>query len=152
MTFTSDEHIASTARRFIDCTLPKPDWTHAAHFAVALFLLKQDGAVAFETMPPLIRAYNEATGVENSDTDGYHETITRASLLAADHVSRSYPAKTALHTILTDLLHGKYGRSAWLLEHWRRETLFSVEARMAWIAPDLKPLGFAPQRKGDPTA
>ena len=30
-----------------------------------------------------IRAYNEATGVANTYTEGYHETITQASLRAA---------------------------------------------------------------------
>ena len=36
-----------------------------------------------ETLPGLIRAFNEATGTPNTDTGGYHETITRASLRAA---------------------------------------------------------------------
>ena len=42
-----------------------------------------EGANAFREMPGLIRAYNESTGVPNTDTGGYHETITLASLRAA---------------------------------------------------------------------
>src|SRR5512146_44410 len=77
---TCIEHIA---RGLIDRTLPKSDWTHAAHFAAALWLLRHRGDAAFSDMPPLIRAYNEATGVANTDTSGYHETITIASLRVA---------------------------------------------------------------------
>lgn len=40
------------------------------------------------------------------------------------------------------LLNSPLGNSKWLLEHWSRERLFSVEARRAWLPPDLKPLPF----------
>ena len=30
----------------------------------------------------------------------------------------------------------------WLLEYWTRPRLFSVEARRAWLAPDIQPLPF----------
>lgn len=149
MMFTTDKHIDLTARRFIDRTLPKSDWTHEAHFAVALYLLKREGAAAFAVMPGLIRAYNESSGVENSDTEGYHETITRASLLAADHCAKAHPEGTALHLVLADLMRSKFGRPGWLLEHWTKACLFSVAARRSWVAPDLKPLAFA-QDADDP--
>ncbi|MEM7638433.1 MAG: hypothetical protein AAF269_05155 [Pseudomonadota bacterium] len=150
--FTTDTHIDLTARRFIDRTLPKPDWTHEAHFAVALYLLKREGVAAFGIMPGLIRAYNEATGVENSDTEGYHDTITRASLMAADHCAKAHPEGTALHLVLADLMRSKYGRSGWLLEHWTKACLFSVAARRSWVAPDLKPLAFEQDADGSAIA
>ncbi len=37
--FASDDEIAALGQRMLDRTLPKRDWTHAAHFAVALWLL-----------------------------------------------------------------------------------------------------------------
>lgn len=59
-------------------------WTHAAHFAATLWLLKCKPEIMLEEeMPVYIRAYNEAIGGANTDTSGYHETITRASIKAA---------------------------------------------------------------------
>ena len=133
----SDEAIARIAAGVIDRTLPKPEWTHAAHFACALWLLTHRDAEA--EMPGLIRAYNEATGVMNTDTDGYHETITRASLRAARSWLRD---GVPLSATLQALLASDHGRSDWLLRYWTKPVLFSVTARREWVEPDLQPLPF----------
>jgi hypothetical protein len=124
-----------------DCTLPKPEWTHHAHFAAALWVLTRPDMDAFRDMPGLIRAYNEATGVPNTETDGYHETITIASLRAA-RAWLDGRAGAPLSQALAELLASPFGRSDWLLAHWSKPRLFSSEARRAWIEPDLQPLPF----------
>jgi hypothetical protein len=136
--FRSDAEIAAIGEGLCDRRLPKAAWTHAAHFAAALWLISngRDG----ET-PRLIRAYNLAVGGVNSDAEGYHETITQASLAAA----RAFLADRAgqpLHQVCNDLLASPYGRSDWLLKYWSRERLFSVAARRGWLTPDLAPLPF----------
>ena len=88
-------------------------------------------------MPPLIRAYNESTGVANTDTTGYHETITVASLRVARAWLADRP-EMPLHAALAELLASPHGRSDWLLAYWSRERLFSVIARRAWVDPDLQ--------------
>ena len=138
---TCEADIEHIARGLIDRTLPKSDWTHAAHFAAALWLLRDRGEATFRDMPPLIRAYNESTGVANTDTSGYHETITVASL----RLARAWLAERsgmALHAALAELLASPFGRSDWLLAHWSRERLFSGTARREWLDPDLRPLAF----------
>lgn len=142
MSFKTDHDIAELTHRFIRRTLPKSDWTHAAHFAVALSLLKSRGNAAYADMPPLIRAYNEATGVANTDTEGYHETITIASIRAAEACLGAAPNGQALHLVLADLLAGAFGRPDWLLVHWSKDRLFSPEARRTWHEPDITPLPF----------
>ena len=142
MSFSTDREIAELARRFRERTLPKAGWTHAAHFAVALHLLRTRGAATYTEMPPMIRAHNEATGVANTETDGYHETITIASIKAADSWLASAPPARALHRILSDLLASAFGRSDWLFVYWSQERLFSPEARKHWVDPDLAPLDF----------
>ena len=79
----TDDDIARIATGVIDRTLPKSEWTHAAHFAAAVWVLTRPDMDAARDMPGLIRAYNTATGVANTDTEGYHETITLASIRAA---------------------------------------------------------------------
>jgi hypothetical protein len=125
----------------IDRSLPKAAWTHAAHFAAALWLLKRDGLCAMRDMPPLIRAYNEATGVLNTDASGYHETITLASLRAAHAWLIDRPGEP-LHVVLCEMLATGMGRSDWLLRHWSKAVLLSAAARNAWIEPDLEPFPF----------
>ena len=141
--FQSDADIARVCGKFLDRTLSKPEWTHAAHFAVTLFLLRHQPERDLEReMAGLIRAFNDATGTPNTDTSGYHQTITLASLKAARaqlHAGGDKP----LHAILDALLASPLGDSKWLLKHWSRERLFSVEARRGWLAPDLKPLPWA---------
>jgi hypothetical protein len=139
--FESDADVERIGRGLLDRSLPKAEWTHAAHFAAALWLLRQPDKDPLRQMPGLIRAYNEATGVPNTDTGGYHETITIASLRAARAWLAARPS-AALHTAVNELLGSAYGRSDWLLAYWSRPTLFSVAARRGWIEPDLRPLPF----------
>ena len=139
--FTSDAEIDRIGRGLLDRSLPKPEWTHAAHFAAACWLLRRPDMHAMRVMPGLIRAYNEATGVSNTGSSGYHETITLGSLRAA----RAWLATRSdrpLHEALNELLASEYGRSDWLLAFWSRALLFSVEARRAWVEPDLRALPF----------
>jgi len=136
-----DDDIEHIARGLIDRTLPKSGWNHAAHFAAAFWLLRHRGDAAFHDMPPLIRAYNESTGVANTDTAGYHETITLASLRAARAWLAARPGMP-LHIALAELLAGVHGRSDWLLAYWSRERLFSVAARRGWAEPDLQAFTF----------
>jgi hypothetical protein len=139
--FTSDAEIEHIGRGLLDCSLPKIEWTHAAHFAAAFWLLQRSESGAARDMPQLIRAYNVATGVANTDSNGYHETITLGSLRAARAWLAARP-EAALHEALTELLDSEYGRSDWLFSYWSKPVLFSVAARRTWVEPDLRPLPF----------
>lgn len=140
--YPDDASIAALAAGLLDCSLPKPRWTHAAHFAATLWLLRhQPGFDGKQQLPGIIRRYNEASGGENTDSAGYHHTITMASLAAATAALRASPQQP-LHLILDHLLAGPQGRSDWLLSHWSHALLFGVPARRAWQPPDLAPLPF----------
>jgi hypothetical protein len=142
MPFASDEEIAAIGRGVLDLSLPKPKWTHEAHFAAALWLMScRKDLDARRDMPGFIRAYNVATGVANTDTEGYHETITQASLRAALSFLTQDPQRSLFATC-NALMASSFGRSEWLLQYWTRERLFSTEARRRWVDPDVKPLPF----------
>ncbi len=135
--YSDDTEINDVVSAFLSGTLPKAKWTHAAHFAVALWLLRHRPEWAeLPIMRGLIRAYNEASGTANTLSSGYHETITIASMRAAVAFLAHYPAETPLCLILDALLAGAPGRSDWLLGHWTQETLFGPEARSHWVEPD----------------
>lgn len=140
--YTRDSEIEAIGLGVLDRTLPKPAWTHAAHFAAACWLIRcRPDIVPERDMPDLIRAYNLATGVANTDSEGYHETITQASLRGARAVLAAFE-DAPLHVALNALLAGELGDSRWPLAYWSRERLFSPQARRAWVEPDLKPLAF----------
>ncbi|MBL1258826.1 hypothetical protein [Methylocystis sp. Sn-Cys] len=141
--FASDAAIERIALGVIDRTLPKPEWTHAAHFAAALWLLRyRRDLTTAPAIKGLISAYNEATNTPNTDTGGYHHTITLASMRAASAHLAGYPETASLHRILDVLLASPLRHPDWLLDYWSRETLFSVAARRDWTPPDLAPLPF----------
>ena len=72
--------------------LPREEWTHAAHFAAALWLMRYRPELEpAAVMPGLIRAINESVGGVNDDTAGYHETITQASLGQRGACSTVFP-------------------------------------------------------------
>jgi hypothetical protein len=139
--FRNDDSIERLAQGVIEGSTPKAEWTHAAHFAVALWVLRHwPDRPAEAVLPEIIRAYNEASGAPNTDTSGYHETITQASIRAARSFLGRYPASRPLHELIDLLMGTSLGGSGWVLSHWSRERLFSVEARRWWVEPDLRTL------------
>lgn len=135
----TDEAIERLASGFLDHSLPKSEWTHGAHFAAALWMLTRHGDAALPEMRAAIRSYNEATGGENTDTAGYHETITAASLIMARAHMAAHPG-APLRSQLASLLAGPCGRPDWILSYWSKARLFSADARRGWLGPDLQPL------------
>lgn len=139
--FAHDDAVIAIGRGLLDRTLPKPAWTHAAHFAAAVYLIRARPDIAPERdMPGIIRAYNLATGVQNTDQGGYHETITQASLIAARAFLARLAPDIGLAEACNALLASPLGAKDWIARHWTRERLFSVEARRTWVPPDLAPL------------
>jgi hypothetical protein len=139
--FRCDADIEAHTRRFMDLTLPKSQWTHAGHLAAALWLVSRPDIDAAREMPGMIRRYNEATGGANTDTAGYHETITQASLRAVRAWLADRPGQP-LYESLDQLLQSPFGRPDWLLTYWSAPLLFSVAARRAWVEPDRQALPF----------
>jgi hypothetical protein len=75
--------------RFVDAwetgQLPKRSWTHAAHVAVGACYAVRYGSGALDRIRAGIIRYNTAVGTANTDSSGYHETLTRfwTAILAA---------------------------------------------------------------------
>ena len=145
MTAYTNEDIAALAERLLKRTLPKDQWTHAAHLTATLRLVRVRDAGLERDLPNIIRAYNVAVGGVNDDTNGYHETITQAYLAGIRAFAAELPAGTQDAEAAAALLATPMGDKAWPLTHWSRERLFSVEARRGWVEPDLNPLAHPPR-------
>ena len=144
MTAYTNEAIAALAERLLDRTLPKDQWTHAAHLTATLRLVRVRDAGLERDLPGIIRAYNVAVGGVNDDHGGYHETITQAYLAGIRAFAAGLGPGTSDAEAAARLLATPMGDKAWPLTHWSRERLFSVEARRGWVDPDLKALAHPP--------
>ena len=138
--FASDAAIRGVATRMLERTLPRAEWTHEAHLATCAWLILERPDLRPERdLPGLIRRYNESVGGVNSDSEGYHETITQVSIRAVRAaLARSEGA--GLCERVNALLLAPEGRRDWPLRFYSRELLFSVEARRRWVEPDRAPL------------
>ena len=136
--FADDEAVTRIGEGLIACSLTRPDWTHGAHLAACLYILTERPAIAAERdLPGLIRRFNESVGGVNSDTEGYHETITQLSIKGV----RAFLARTDGALPLVEkvnlLLRAEEGRRDWPLRFYSAERLFSKAARLGWVEPDL---------------
>ena len=120
-------------------TLPKADWTHAAHLRVGVWHVLTYGDAALDQLREAIRRLNEAHGTPNSDTSGYHETITWTFVRLIAHLRDQHPpdipaarlADVAVERLSDRSLPGRYFSPA---------LLASSEARRRVVAPDRDPL------------
>jgi hypothetical protein len=136
--FPDDAAIRSVGERMLACTLPKVEWTHEAHLATTLWLLvERPDIVPERDLPHLIRRYNESAGGVNSDTEGYHETITQVYIRAVRGFLARIDAASPLVGKVNGLLSAQEGRRDWPLRFYSPERLFSVEARRRWAEPDV---------------
>jgi hypothetical protein len=132
----TEEALERLVDRFLDRSLPAGEWTHQAHLLVGLMLgrrLPQDQLLP--TLRRTIGAYNVATGGQNTDEAGYHETITAfyaAALGAFARATQDRPAARAAELLLASPLADR----KIVLRAYTDQTLKSKAARQVYAAPD----------------
>jgi len=134
------EEITSLIKRFELEKLPKVEWTHEAHLVVAIWYCSK---YEFERAVDLVRGnisrHNESVGTENTDTSGYHETITKFWLLIARDFLKD-KGDSSVEDNCNALINSIYGESKYPFNYYSPELLFTVKARHYWVYPDLKEL------------
>jgi hypothetical protein len=139
--FTSDADVTHVGEGMLACALSKPEWTHEAHLATTLYLLLRRPELDLDReLPGFIRRYNESVGGVNSDTEGYHETITRVFLHGVRLFLSEADRREPVHDLVNELLLSPIGRRDWPLRFYSPAVLFSVEARRRFVEPDLAAL------------
>ena len=139
--FSADAEIERLGEGLLACALDRAEWTHEAHLAATTYFLLRRPDVSLDAeLPNIIRRFNESVGGVNSDTEGYHETITRSFLHGVRLFLEETDESENLHEIVNGLLLSPMGRRDWPLRFYSRERLFSVEARLRHVDPDMKPM------------
>jgi hypothetical protein len=139
--FHTDAGVEHIGEGLVSRTLPQPEWTHEAHLAATTYLLlKRPDIDLDKELPGIIRAYNESVGGVNSDSEGYHETITRVFLHGVRLFLSEADGSEPIHDLVNELLSSPMGRRDWPLRFYTKDRLLSVEARRDFIPPDLAAL------------
>lgn len=135
MKVNTEDGLKAFISKFENKSLPKNKWTHEAHFVVSLWYSYYHGvSEALEKVREFIKSYNLATGVENTEFDGYHETIT---WLYLDTTKKFIEENSNLSIIelLDKLLNSEIIDRNYPLKFYDFDTLMSKEARLSLIKP-----------------
>ena len=130
---------------FFNGTFPGKAWHHREHIIMAAWhLLRYPEAECLERIRTEIKRYNVSQGGVNSDTSGYHETLTQFWLrLTADALAQQPKHWDELERLR--LVADQYGSQARLyLDYYGFDVVGSTAARKNWIDPDLQPLPRSP--------
>ena len=139
--FTTSAEIEQIGEGLLARTLPRGAWTHEAHLAATTYLLLRRPDVDLDKdLPGIISRYNESVGGVNSDTEGYHDTITRVFLAGVRLFLSEADTTEPLHDLVNKLLLSRSGAASWPLRFYSPARLLSVEARRGFVQPDVAPV------------
>jgi hypothetical protein len=132
-----EDEIDAFVAAFEEGTLPKVRWTHAAHLLTgACYVHCYGEADATDRMRRNVSAYNVAVGGQNTDTGGYHETITVFWIKVLAGFLREHPAMARAE--FTRLAVDEFaGQKDYFRRYYDFDVVKSVEARRVWVAPGL---------------
>ncbi|MBY5933673.1 hypothetical protein KUV51_11735 [Tateyamaria omphalii] len=112
------------------------DFNHRAHLRLAYVYLCEDPV--HTAMPRIRGALHSFLKRNGVPADKYHETLTRAWLMAVQYFMDKAAAARSFDSFIAQddrLLDAKV-----MLSHYRKDTLFSDAARASFVAPDLQPI------------
>lgn len=135
-------HAASAAdrdfrRAFEAGEVAAADFDHRAHVRLAyVYLCEGSAEEAHERMKAALLGFLDHLGADRSK---YHETVTRAWVMAVQHFMRVTPARCRSADEFIErnpvLLDSKI-----MLSHYSAEVLFSPAARAEFVEPDVEPI------------
>ena len=116
---------------FVNGRLSLDEWTHEAHLITCWVALADRTPVeALGFLRNAIKTHNCGIAIRNTETSGYHETLTRYYVTA---VAEAMAEDDSLDHVLAAELCDRGAA----LQFWSRDLLFSVDARLGWVEPDL---------------
>jgi hypothetical protein len=123
-------------RDFESHTFPAAQFRHRAHLRLAyVYLCEHDTDEAHEMMRSAILSFLAHLGADRAK---YHETVTRAWIMAVRHFMEKSPGSESFESLAQQ--HPEMLDSKIMLTHYSAEVLSSPEARVAFVQPNLDPI------------
>jgi hypothetical protein len=119
---------------FEDGTLPKAQWTHAAHLALGACYILQ-GESALDRLRTAIPRYNVAQGGKNTVDSGYHETLTCFWHAIIHGFIQSQPKDTTRLELVRAVVAEYAPQRDLFRKYYDFDVVNSREARATWIPP-----------------
>ncbi|MCH7639984.1 MAG: hypothetical protein IH855_11070 [Bacteroidetes bacterium] len=120
---------------------PPAELDHRAHLRLSyVYLIEHDTETAYQLMREALLAFLEHNGVDPSK---YHDTMTRAWILAVRHFMEATSSQDSAESFIEqnpEMLDSKI-----MMTHYSADVLVSDEARAQFVDPDLDPI---PQHAG----
>ena len=136
----SEEALDQFLEDFEQARIPFSDWTHAAHIAMACcYIRKLPRADLLPTVRRNIRNYNARGGGKNTDTSGYHETLTVLWLWVLADYLQSFPEQTP-RIEQVRMAVDKFSADRLYPQYYSYDVVKSGEARRRWMEPDMQHL------------
>lgn len=127
---------------FFGGTFPSTWWTHGAHVGMAAAVLWSTPVPrALEMLREAIKHYNTSQGGHNTDTSGYHETLTRLWIGAIAASMTTLPADCTRLDAVRQMYRAYARRSAFFRDWYPVDLFKSFPARRGWMAPELELTG-----------
>ena len=121
---------------FEACRFPPAEFDHRAHIRLAyVYLSEYDTDTAHRLMRGALLSFLEHHGV---DVSKYHETITRAWIMAVRHFMENTPGCESSYIFIER--NPRMLDSKIMMTHYSAEVLFSDEARAKFVKPNLTPI------------
>lgn len=122
--------------QFESCEIPPAAFGHRAHIRLAyVYLVESDTESAHRSLRDALRRFLECHDVDYSK---YHETLTRAWIMAVRHFMELTQHSESSESFIEQ--NPRMLDSKIMLTHYSAELLFSGEARAVFVEPDLDPI------------
>ncbi len=123
---------------FENGSLPRAEWTHAAHLALcASYVLEgdRDGISPLDRLRANIPKYNVSQGGANTEDSGYHETLTCFWHQTIRDYIACLPTEFDRLEIIGEVVNRFINQRDLFAKFYNFDVVNSREARARWISP-----------------
>ena len=116
---------------------PLDRWHHADHIRLAYLylLIEPDFDSAMNRLRAGIKRHNNAHGIIDAPTMGYHETMTRAWLTLTKAMLDEYGPGDSAETFVQERV--ELANKKTLRLYYSKDLFMSAKAKHEWVEPDL---------------
>lgn len=133
--------VNSLVKKFEDKNLSSECWHHRQHLVVAYWYLTAFPLPeAIEKLREGIQKFNNAKGVAQTPTGGYHDTLTIFFARSMESFLKNLNPQLSFSQKLERVLERFDNFKAVTGEYYSTALINSWEARTSWVPPDLKKL------------